>query len=1238
LKKITFYFLIIFKFLFYTEGFSQEFCDFWGTAHYLGRYVNSEDVVAAYDSEGQFLANAYVVKDGNYSIHIPGDDPSTTEKDGAIPNEFILFRINEDSAEIVDGDNRWIKGVKRCDLNVPTGPPRSKPGGPYYGSEGSEVVFDGSLSSGNTETFIWDFGDGNVGTGIYPKHTYDDEGTGTYIVSLTVSNDKGEIDTKTTEAFISNVAPLAEAGSNTSADEGESVTFHGSSFDPGILDLPFYVWDYGDGYGGTGKDISHSYGDNGTYIVKLTVEDGDGGVGEDSLTIVVFNVPPVADAGGPYYSIIGQPVHFFGSATDPGNDTFDYRWDLNGDGDYNDSFEQNPQKTYHSVGTYDVYLKVIDDDLDQDTSRAVVHIEQGIAVRFETEPKSGFQIIIDSQTYTSPATLYLMPDTLYTIEVPEYQTDIPGIRHQFDYWSDGKFRIHTIMGPTAQMTYTAYYRTQYQVDIENDSVGTNVIGEGWYYTGDRVDLGIDGSYIDAFGTTKYIFQGWMGSGKGAYTGSINPVSFYMQDEPITESIQWQVQYYLLLDSPQNRGNPKISGWYNDRSWVTFSIDTVVQVSSDERYVFDRWNSSDALGYSGEESIHGFLMLGPVTEQALWHHQYAFSALSEPSLSGSVVPSQGWGKANDSIILTAVGNIDSNSVFSYWEGDASGNENPLNLVLDEQKNVIGHFIKGQGHITIHTNPAGLQVIVSGNTYIAPVVFNWSPNATKTIAVTESQGDSSAGTVYSFDHWSDQGERIHQITVPSTPTTYTATFQTYHYLDLISDYGNPDGEGWKAKNSMVQISVDSLVEVGDQAQQRFTGWIGTGKGAVTDTDRILNISVQGPITEQAQWSPQFGICTRYSPSYISGVQINKNPSGPWYDFGAQVQVTALSMNTDYTFVGWGGDIVSTQQTIQVVVTGPMELIANFYTPQKPPVIAGMPDLTLLEDQLFEQSFTWLSTYVSDPSDPLKYLHFDFENAPHIQGVVDTLHEKFQVIPAQDWWGTEYVTMRVTDPSGLYDEDVFKVQVLSQDDPPRSFKLLSPPNNAGYSEGEYSIHFVWESSKNVDLNDLISYNFYMSTDAQFFNIVTVIEATQDTFTTIVTPIKGTYWWRVGAKDATPENDGIVNCDLDFVIHIVTDVESEENNLPKVYRLSQNYPNPFNPETMIRYQMPKPGKVRLSVYDVCGRCVRTLVEKEMHAGYHEAIWDGKDHDGKLAASGVYIFDIRVNDFVSEKKMILLR
>ncbi|MCL5028104.1 MAG: SpaA isopeptide-forming pilin-related protein [Bacteroidetes bacterium] len=95
----------------------------------------------------------------------------------------------------------------------------------------------------------------------------------------------------------------------------------------------------------------------------------------------------------------------------------------------------------------------------------------------------------------------------------------------------------------------------------------------------------------------------------------------------------------------------------------------------------------------------------------------------------------------------------------------------------------------------------------------------------------------------------------------------------------------------------------------------------------------------------------------------------------------------------------------------------------------------------------------------------------------------------------------------------------------------------------------------------------------------------------------------------------------------------DKTENILPKKYLLQQNYPNPFNPTTTIRYDIPKAGYVKISVYNILGQEIKVLVNEEKNPGVYEVKLDGKN-----LASGVYFYTIRTGDFIQSKKMILLR
>jgi hypothetical protein len=91
--------------------------------------------------------------------------------------------------------------------------------------------------------------------------------------------------------------------------------------------------------------------------------------------------------------------------------------------------------------------------------------------------------------------------------------------------------------------------------------------------------------------------------------------------------------------------------------------------------------------------------------------------------------------------------------------------------------------------------------------------------------------------------------------------------------------------------------------------------------------------------------------------------------------------------------------------------------------------------------------------------------------------------------------------------------------------------------------------------------------------------------------------------------------------------------NEVPTDYSLSQNYPNPFNPSTKIEFKIPQAGFVNLKIYDLLGREVKTLLNEEMQAGNYTI-----DFNASTLSSGIYFYTLNAGEFISTKKMILLK
>jgi PKD repeat protein len=258
------------------------------------------------------------------------------------------------------------------DPAVANAAPIADAGGPYSGEAGTTVIqFNGAGSAdsdGDALTFAWNFGDGSTATGAMPTHIY---GTaGDFQVTLVVNDSQTDSDPAVAAASItappSNLAPTANAGGPYEGQPGLSIMFNGSlSSDPNGDALTF-AWDFGDGAMATGVAPTHAFAADGTYVISLTVNDGqvDSVASTTSATVATraANSAPTADAGGPYSGDAGLAVNFDGRASDdPDGDVLSYRWDF---GDGTIEFGATPSHVYAMAGTYTVRLVVNDGEFD----------------------------------------------------------------------------------------------------------------------------------------------------------------------------------------------------------------------------------------------------------------------------------------------------------------------------------------------------------------------------------------------------------------------------------------------------------------------------------------------------------------------------------------------------------------------------------------------------------------------------------------------------------------------------------------------------------------------------------------------------------------------------------------------------------------------------------------------------------------------------------------------------------
>ena len=275
--------------------------------------------------------------------------------------------------------------------------PSSDPNGPYTGTEGTSVSFDGSKSfdpDGRIKSYSWNFGDGNNSTSNKPKHIYIQNGT--YNISLEVTDNDGLNATNTTTAIIADKKPgvVEFIGTPRTGLEPLNVTFtdYSDSYD-GITS---WKWDFdNDGtVDSTIQNPTYEYA-AGTYTVALTVcetdRDCETKIRTNYITATKGKLSPFSVPNGPYTGTEGTSVSFDGSKSfDPDGSIKSYSWNF---GDGNISNVKNPMHTYIQNGTYNVSLEVIDYDglnATNTTTATIADIKPGVdfigTPLFEIEP------------------------------------------------------------------------------------------------------------------------------------------------------------------------------------------------------------------------------------------------------------------------------------------------------------------------------------------------------------------------------------------------------------------------------------------------------------------------------------------------------------------------------------------------------------------------------------------------------------------------------------------------------------------------------------------------------------------------------------------------------------------------------------------------------------------------------------------------------------------------------------
>ncbi len=263
------------------------------------------------------------------------------------------------------------------------------------------------------------------------------------------------------------------------------------------------------------------------------------------------------------------------------------------------------------------------------------------------------------------------------------------------------------------------------------------------------------------------------------------------------------------------------------------------------------------------------------------------------------------------------------------------------------------------------------------------------------------------------------------------------------------------------------------------------------------------------------------------------------------------------------------------------------------------------------------------------------------------------KIELKPENNWNGESLITVYADDGT-LKVSSNFKLTVNAVDDAPSLFELKDPMDYAiiKITDQTYNdtLVFKWEASTDAE-GDTITYKFSGRWGLSALEVPSVKNATETkiAYADIYASMDQSalsHWtdeseitgeWGISAcagMYCVPPSNG------PFTMTIKENVLSlnGDRQLPSAFNLQQNYPNPFNPVTSINYQLASDTHVTLTVYDIMGQKIRTVVSEDQSAGFRSVVWNGKDNYNNPVSSGVYFYRLHAGNYIQTRKMILMR
>jgi hypothetical protein len=517
---------------------------------------------------------------------------------------------------------------------------------------------------------------------------------------------------------------------------------------------------------------------------------------------------------------------------------------------------------------------------DNQAEACAIIIIETFTITVTTEPE-GLNITVDGTTYVSPKTFTWLKGSVHGIGTSSPQLN-GGTRYTWVSWSDGGDINHSVSA-TGNITYTAYFKTQYLVSFTQAGSGiaptvTYSIDGGTPVT-DTVPFSI---WVDSGSSISYTYENIVYDGAGTryiLTG-VSPSQPQTVNSPLTITGTYNTQYYLTVNTDPTEVltlNPAAvsgEGWYDAGTTATVdAVQIVDEIAGESRYDFRSWTGATPTGIGNKAEV---LMDCPKTAIANYRLQYKITFAQSgvgTDFTGTVLTIDGanYGLSDTNVLPAEF----------WWDKDSTHSfafQSPLSVGTDKQY--------------VWTSTSGLSTLQSDSSFTVTASGSITADYRTQYLVSFTQtgvGSDFTGivmTVNSVDYdrgghaaWYDAGVSIvfnyksplvvafnqkqyvltgvdasSPLTV-SGPVTVTGSYKTQYYLTVVSDHGTTGGEGWYDSGTTAYATVSPLVVAGPAGVQYvFTHWSGDASGATSPSSPI---TMDAPKTALANWKTQYCI---------------------------------------------------------------------------------------------------------------------------------------------------------------------------------------------------------------------------------------------------------------------------------------------------------------------------------------------------------------------------------------------